>query len=217
MYDKDGKKKYLCNSMEGQQFAPACRCKGWHVRFVTMHDIQDENDMFCQWCECHLDSWKGSNKDEVSAAEKEAMEQLRKAKLDHTTACQVKLPFWLGRMDFYHIPSRTAMQADGSSHFKHMYHRALHFQLMSDLKCCSEAWSQKYRLLRVHHEYANCKEAMIVATQLPHDRFVMLAGSYDRVLVWFNGQHISYIELLNSMIKPATYLEMAIPGCVIFY
>jgi hypothetical protein len=164
-----------------------------------------------------MDSWEGSGKDPVSAAEKEAMQALQSARLDHTTACQVVLPFWPGRLDFYHITSETAMQADGSSHFVYMHHRAPQLQLLSDIECCRRAWSEGVRLLRVHHEYARSTEAMIVATQLPHARFVMLTGGYERVRVWYNGRHHSYIKLLKRSLGRVRYLQMGLPGCVIFY
>jgi hypothetical protein len=97
-------------------------------------------DLFCQWCECEQDSWAGSNKDEVSEDEKAAMRALQSVRLDGTTGCQVKLEWWEGRIDFYHIPSKTAMQADGSSHFERMHHRAPHLQLLMDIECCGKAW-----------------------------------------------------------------------------
>lgn len=217
MITPDGKQKYLSNSVEGQQFALGCMCERWHVRYATLHSISSEHDLLCQWCECGKDSWKGSGKDEVSAAEQEAMTALKSARLDHTTACQVAVQFWLGRVDFYHIPSKTAMQADGSSHFEYMYHRAPCFQLLSDIECCTRAWESGGRLLRVHHKYANSMEAMIVATQLPYASFVMLAGPYEKVVVWYNGEHISYIDLLKSKLRGARYLRQRVPGCVIFY
>lgn len=58
---------------------------------------------------------------------------------------------------------------------------------------------------------------MIIATQLPHARFVMLAGSYMRVCVWYKGHHISYIKLLKKQLKGACFLRMRTPDCVIFY
>lgn len=212
-----GKQQYLSNSMEGERFAVACRCGNDHVRFITLHSITAECDLFCQWCECGLESWKGSNKDPVSEAEQEVMQALRRAGLDHTTACQVVLPKWTGRLDFYHIPSETAMQADGSSHFECMHHRAPQQQLLRDIKCCEWAWKERRRLLRVHHKYANSQEAMIVATQLPYARFVMLTGCYKSVTVWCHRRHVSYIDLLKRRLKGAKYLELGVPGCVVFY
>jgi very-short-patch-repair endonuclease len=217
MVTKEGKQVYLSNSLEEHQFALGLSCNGWHVRYATLHSITSEGDLDCQWCLCWDDSWEGKGKEKVSEAEKEAMLAVMQAKLDHTTACQVLLPFWEGRVDFYHITSKTSMQHDGSSHFESMHHRAPQIQLLNDIECCSRAWSQGYRLLRVHHKCARCEEAMIVATQQPYARFVMLAGRYDRVVVWYEGRHISYIELLQSMLKGARYLQMAIPDSVIFY
>lgn len=217
MLTAEGKKRYLSNSMEGEGFAVECRCGKYHVRFCTLHSINASYDLFCQWCECESDSWTGSGKDPVSAAEKDAMQALQRAKLDQSTACQVVLPFWHGRLDFYHIPSKTAMQADGSSHFVSMHDRAPHIQLMNDIECCSKAWKQGVRLLRVHHKYGRAEEAMIVATQLPYDSFVMLTGGYDRVVVWCDGEHINYIDLLTSRLGGARYQQLGVPGCVVFY
>jgi hypothetical protein len=211
------KQQYLSNSMEGQQFAMACRCDKWHVRYGTLHSISAEYDLFCQWCECGDSSWEGSNKDAVSAAEVEAMEALQSAGLDHTTACQVMTPYWHGRMDFYHIPSKTAMQADGSSHFEFMHQMAPQVQLLRDIDCCESAWNERGRLLRIHHKYANSKEAMIVAWQLPYERFVMLAGPYNEVDVWYNGAHINYIDLLRSLLAGAEFIQQSVAGCVLFY
>jgi len=217
MLTDEGERRYLCNSMEGERFALDCRCGQYHVRFSTLHSISAKYDLFCQWCECESESWEGTGKDPVSAEEKDAMQALQHAGLDHTTACQVVLPFWRGRLDFYHIPSQTAMQADGSSHFESMYHRAPHHQLLNDIECCRKAWREGWRLLRVHHKYGRCEEAMILATQLPYDSFVMLAGGYDRVVVWYKGKHIKYLDLLKSRLRRARYQKLGIAGCVVFY
>ena len=217
MLTDEGNKKYLSNSMEGERFVLECRCGQYHVRFGTLHSISASYDLFCQWCECESESWEGTGKDPVSQAEKDAMQALQHAGLDHTTACQVVLPFWPGRLDFYHIPSQTAMQADGSSHFESMYHRAPHHQLLNDIECCKRAWRKGGRLLRVHHKYAQCEVAMIVATQLPYDSFVMLAGEYHRVVVWYDGDHINYIDLLRSKLRGAQCRQLGVPGCVVFF
>lgn len=44
---------------------------------------------------------------------------------------------------------------------------------------------------------------MIIATQLPYERFLMLAGCFDRVCVWYQGRHIKYIELLKMQLDGA--------------
>lgn len=182
MVTAEGNKQYLSDSMEGLKWALECRCGQPHVRYCTLHSIKAEYDLFCQWCECELSSWQGSDKDVVSKHEKEAMEALQSAKLDHTTACQVQLPFWHGRVDFYHITSKTVIQADGSSHFEHMFEHTPQSQLLDDIECCGRAWEEGVRILRVHYLYSNAEEAMIVATQLPYPKFVMLAGKYMQML-----------------------------------
>ena len=121
MVTAQGKQVYLSDNMEGVKFALQCRCGKPHVRFAALHSIEAEYDLCCQWCECEQSSWTGSGKDPVSKDEKAAMEALQSAGLDHTTACQVRLPFWKGRVDFYHVPSKTVTQADGSSHFVRMH------------------------------------------------------------------------------------------------
>jgi hypothetical protein len=67
------------------------------------------------------------------------------------------------------------------------------------------------------YRYGGCQEAMIIATQLPYERFLMLAGCFDRVCVWYKGRHIKYIELLKMQLDGAQYMNMSIPNCVIFY
>jgi very-short-patch-repair endonuclease len=203
--------------MEGQQFALECRCGAWHVRYATLHSIAAAYDLFCQWCECEQDSWAGSKKDEVSADEKAAMRALQSVRLDGTTACQVKLGWWDGRIDFYHIPSKTAMQADGSSHFEYMHHRAPQLQLLMDIECCGRAWDRGARLLRIHHKYSKAEEAAVVATQLLYPKFVMLAGDYASAVVWQGDQHISYTELLRKRLGGAPYMRLNVAGCCIFY
>lgn len=216
MVTAQGKQVYLSDSMEGVKFALQCRCGKPHVRFATLHSIEAEYDLCCQWCECEQSSWTGSGKDPVSKDEKAAMEALQSAGLDHTTACQVRLPFWKGRVDFYHIPSKTVTQADGSSHFLRMHERTPQTQLLMDIECCGRAWDEGGRILRVHHKYSKAKEAMIVATQLPHSKFVMLAGDYASAVIWHQGRHVSYIELLSARLGNIECRVMGVAGCVIF-
>ena len=213
----EGEQQYLSNSMEGVKFALQCRCGEPHVRFATLHSISAEYDLSCQWCECQLSSWEGSGKDAVSKHEREAMEALQSAKIDHTTACQVQLSFWHGRVDFYHVTSKTVIQADGSSHFLNMHERTPQTQLLRDIECCGRAWEEGVRILRVHHKYSNAEEAMTVATQLPYPKFVMLAGKYADAVIWHEGQHISYVELLCRRLGNISCSSMGVAGCVIFH
>jgi len=52
MVTAQGKQVYRSDSMEGVKFALQCRCGKPHVRFATLHSIEVEYDLFCQWCEC---------------------------------------------------------------------------------------------------------------------------------------------------------------------
>jgi very-short-patch-repair endonuclease len=217
MMTPEGQQQYVSDSMEGVKFALECRCGEPHVRFCTLHSITAEYDLFCQWCECESDSWKGSGKDPVSKHEKEAMQALQSAGLDHTTACQVLLPFWDGRVDFYHITSKTVIQADGSSHFLYMHERTPQTQLLRDIESCGKAWEEGVRILRVHYKYSNAKEAIIVATQLRYPKFVMLAGNYASAVIWHDGQHISYVEMLRKRLGNISYSSMGVAGCIIFH
>jgi very-short-patch-repair endonuclease len=217
MVTAEGKKVYLSNSMQGVRFGLQCKCGQPHVRFATLHSIKAEFDLFCQWCECELSNWKGSNKDVVSESEKAAMQALQSAELDHTTACQVLLPFWHGRVDFYHIPSKTVIQVDGSSHFTRMHERTPQAQLLMDIECCGKAWDEGVRILRVHHEYGKPKEAMILATQLPYARFVMLAGNYAGAVLWEEGRHKTYLSMLYTRLGDRLSVDFRVAGCVIFF
>lgn len=213
----DGKKLYLSDSTEGIKFALECRCGQYHVRYATLHAITEPGDLFCQWCEHDDPSWKARKKDHVSAAEVDAMKALKSAGLDHYTACQVVLPFWHGRLDFYHIRSKSAMLVDGSSHFRRMHLRAPQVQLLKDIECCTEAWKKGARLLRVHHEYAHFQEAMVIATQLPYERFVMLTGCYQSVVIWCDDGYVQYTDWLTLHLRGARMEQIAPAGCKIFY
>lgn len=216
MLTGEGQRVYLSDSMEGVRFALECRCGKPHVRFATLHSITAPHDLFCQWCECEQDSWKGRNKDMVSEDEKAAMQALQSAGLDHTTACQARLPFWSGRVDFYHITSKTVIQADGSSHFTRMHERTPQAQLLMDIECCARAWEEGVRILRVHHNYGKAEEAMIVANQLPYPKFVMLAGDYTGAVIWHEGKHVSYVDMLSVRLGSTKCNVLGLAGCLIF-
>jgi hypothetical protein len=98
-----------------------------------------------------------------------------------------------------------------------MYERAPQAQLLMDIECCAEAWRQGVRILRVHHKYSRAEEAMIVATQLPYPKFVMLAGDYESAVIWHQGQHVSYVDLLRARLGGVERGVIGVAGCVIFY
>lgn len=143
------------------------------------------------------------------------MEALTRVGLDYTVACQVQLPFWHGRVDFYHIPSQTAMQVDGSSHFTGMHHRTSQQQLIMDIKCCAQAWASGVRLLRIDHTHAQMEHPMLTATQLLYPSFVMLTSKYEKVRMWIDGEQQPFVEWVASIL-PCTHRQVHPPNYILF-
>lgn len=214
--DQHNKKVYLTNTLEGWQFALACRCRRGHIRYTTLKAIVNENDLICQFCEHDEPAWAGANKPHVPQCEVRAMEALQSVQLDKVVACQVQLPFWHGRVDFYHIPSKTVIQIDGHSHFTGMHHKVACTQLLMDVDCCQGAWQAGVRMLRVHHEVTNPLIAMHAATHMSHPSFVMLSSKYASVRVHAAGESCSYIEWVTQQLPDATYAWLPDIQCHIF-
>lgn len=211
-----GQKLWLSNTMEGDKFALLCNCNKRHVRYCTLKHANRGATLYCQFCQHDSDWWKGTCKETVPQCEVEAMQALVQTSLDTTTACQVQLPFWHGRIDFYHIPSQTAIQIDGNSHFYGMHHRTKPQQIMIDIECCSKAWKQGARLLRVHHLHSDMAGAIAAATQLPFSSFVMLTVQYKGVSVWHDGQQQPYIEWVAGMLPGSVQDVHAGSNCIVF-
>lgn len=212
----DGEKQWLSNTLEGKQFALRCRC-GWeHYRYTTLKSISTENDLFCQFCQHDSKWWKGVCKDPVPACEVDAMHALKLMGLDSRVACQVRLQYWHGRVDFYHIPTKTVMQVDGRSHFACMHHRWSETQLSKDIDCCRQAWKKGVRLLRIHHLHGAMGRVMLAATQLPFTSFVMLTREYQSVTVCVDGQQLTYVDWVAQQL-PGAYWELHCESnCILF-
>lgn len=212
----DGEKQWLSNTLEGKQFALRCRC-GWdHYRYATLKSIRTQANLFCQFCEHDARWWKAVHKEHVPACEVEAMQALKQLGLDKQVACQVRLPYWHGRVDFYHIPTKTVTQVDGSSHFTCMHHRQSKTQLIKDIECCSQAWKEGVRLLRMHHQHGPMGKVMLAATQMPYPSFVMLTREYESVSVCINGVQLKYADWV-AMQLPGAYREIhRESNCIIF-
>lgn len=73
------------------------------------------------------------------------------------------------------------------------------------------------RLLRIHHTHGKPEEAAVVATQLPYPKFVMLAGDYASAVVWQEGEHVSYTEVLRERLGSPQYMRLGVAGCCIFF
>ena len=195
-----GNKKWLSNTMEGFQFALQCRCGHEHFRFTTLKTIKTEDHLFCQYCEHATEWWRASRKYKVYSSDIQGMAALHTAKLQEEVACQVRLLFWPGRVDFFHMPSKTIVNVDGSSHFTGMFYKTRKEKLNDDIECCAKAWSKGVRLLRLHHQHAGMDKAMLAAIQLPHSKFIMLSTEYIDVRVLYNGQQLSYVEWVKACV-----------------
>lgn len=211
-----GQKKWLSNTMEGERFALQCRCNKQHVRYCTLKSIKQPDDLCCYFCEHDSDYWRATQKSMVPQCEIDAMQALAQASLDTSTACQVNLPFWHGRVDFYHIPSRTAIQIDGSSHFYGMHHRTKGQQLIMDIECCRQAWQQGVRLLRVHYRHGDMAQVMAAATQMSDASFVMLTMQYKDVSLWCDGNQHNCVEWIASRLQAAKWEIDATSNCIVF-
>lgn len=183
----DGGKKLITKCMEGHKVAVGCTCEEEHVRFCTPNSIKTERDMLCQFCDHGREAWRLARKRTVAESEKAAMQALKMARLDKRVACEVSLPFWRGRVDFYDIPSKTAIQADGRSHYVKTHKQQPGQQLKLDMHCCLKAWEHSVRLLRLYHsatgDNTTWGPAMLAATELQASRFVMLSREYADILI----------------------------------
>lgn len=148
---QDGTPKQICCSMEGHKVAVGCSCGKGHVRYCTPNSIRDEHNLWCQYCPHDTPAWKSARKYKVVESEIDAMQALKDVGLDTRVACEVALPFWKGRVDFYDIPSKTVIQADGRSHRVQTHNQQPGQQVELDLRCCRKAWRHGYRLLRLYH------------------------------------------------------------------
>lgn len=147
----DGTLRQICSSLEGHKVAVGCRCSEGHVRYCTPNSIRTPRDWLCQFCHHAQQAWKAARKRAVVESEKAAMQAFRDADIDRQVAWEVSLPFWRGRVDFYDIPSKTVVQADGRSHRVVTHKLQPGRQLKLDLRCCIKAWQGGVRLLRLYH------------------------------------------------------------------
>ena len=213
---QQGRKLWLSNTLEGHRFALKCRCHQQHIRYCTLKSVRQPDDLCCQFCEHDTDWWKAAQKGVVPQCEIDAMQAIVQAGVDSSTACQVNLPFWHGRIDFYHVPSKTVIQIDGSSHFYGMHHRTKNEQLMMDIKCCREAWLQGVRLLRVHYRHGDMAEVIKAAIELPDASFVMLTMQYEDVHLWCDGEQHMCVAWIASQLDRANSKVYTSAKCILF-
>jgi hypothetical protein len=137
-----------------------------------------------------------------------AMQALRDAGIDRQVACEVSLPFWRGRVDFYHIPSKIVVQADGRSHRVVTHKLQPGRQLKLDLRCCIKAWKGDMRLLRLYHspggDHSSWSQIILAATRLRCAKFVMLSNEYNSLCV-DTAQQQTVIQWLTAKLEGAQF------------
>lgn len=195
-------KQYLGRSLQRYRFALACDCDGGHCFYETLHNFTQREERLCRFCTPATGLWEAAGKDAIPECEARLMCAMKELDIDRQVACQADLQWWHGRVDFYHMPTRTAIQVDGSSHFTTTNHRLPCHQLQMDLKCCRAAWMGASRLLRIHHNAAAQHLVVLEAMRLPHHRFVMITRQYESVTVTWGGMTRTY----------SNWLECVLPG-----
>ena len=199
--------------------AVGCSCSEGHVRYCTPNSMRDEHNFWCQYCHHASLAWKSARKYKVVESEITAMQALKDVGLDTRVACEVALPFWKGRVDFYDIPSKTVIQADGRSHRVKTHKQQPGQQLKLDLRCCCKAWRHGFRLLRLYHpptpDNSVWGPAMLAATKLQAAKFVMLSSEYADLVV-DAAQQQTCIEWLTAVLAGAEYRYDAAVQCHIW-
>lgn len=217
--DAKGKdrKQYLGKALEEWRFALGCGCVGGHLFYETLNNFCNRKDTLCRYCTLATGLWDAADKAHIPECEIKFMLMLQSMGLDTVVACQADLPYWHGRIDFYHLPSKTAMQLDGSSHFSRTHHRAPYQQLQMDLKCCRAAWMKGARLLRVHGDHGMIQLVVNEAIYLSYSRFVMVTRKYESVTVTWGGISRKYTDWLHSMLPGAKCCIHTPSNCVLFF
>lgn len=211
-----GQRVWLSDTLERRRFALKCRCTEYHCRYSTLKAIEAEYNLICQFCEHGTDQWTGANKNPVPECEVEAMQAWRQLRLDYAVACQVKLGFWHGCVDFYHMPTELVVQIDGSSHFKGGHQVEPWQQLSLDLDCCAAAWNKGVRMLRIHHKHGDMKAAMLAAVKMPHTSFVMLSHNYMTESIRIDGRTMEFVHWVAEKMGNRLYRYNEESACYVF-
>ena len=199
----DGTERQLCSSLEGHKLALACSCSKGHVRYSTLNSVRSLKALLCQYCHHGTPAWREARRRRVFKSEKKAMQALKSQQLDSRVACEVRLWYWHGRVDFFDIPSKTAMQADGEKRSAKLQSKLPGKQLQLDLHCCISAWHEGGRMLRLHTKDSNWGAVMRAAVAQQHPRFVMLTSAYAAVHAGSGG--VSCIDWLKQHLEGAQY------------
>lgn len=137
----------LCKTTGSKQLVFKCtHCHpgNEHYRLVTLDAIRNNLDKLkCCFCQ-------GKASMHSTQAEDIVLIQLKSCCIDQEVAAQVKLSWWDGRMDFYHLPTKIIIQVDGSAHNTTCRGVGVAKAREKDLQCCLAAWEDGAKLVRLH-------------------------------------------------------------------
>jgi hypothetical protein len=184
--------------------------------YCTPKNIDGYDKLWCQYCDYEAEEWRVLKKVVVPYCEIEAMECIKEAQLDMAVACQVRLPFWKGCLDFVHLPTKTVFQVDGSSHFKGVRTSSTQQQLVVDIRCCKQAWQHGMRLVRIHHGCRDILPVIEAGVKLQATSFVMLTCRYNNVTVKHNKKKQAYVDWVADQLSAATKHPRTQHGCIVF-
>lgn len=214
--DVEGQRVRLSNTLEGWRFAFRCNCQQYHCRYCTFKTLQDEDDLFCQFCNHGTPAGPQQSSTHVPQCEIDAMQAWRQLRLDYAVACQVDLPFWHGRVDFYHMPTKLVVQIDGSSHFSGTHQVQPWDQLVRDLDCCAAAWKKGVRMLRIHHQHDDMQTPMLAAVRMEYNSYVMLTHHYQALSTRMVDKSISFVQWVADRLPDATCYYDIPSACYVF-
>lgn len=213
---KEGKKRWLSNHMEGEQFVLQCLCKKQHYRYSTLKSILKKHKLLCFFCHANSARWNRAKLRTVSDSEVALLQALVQAGLDGGWACQVLLEFWHGLIDLYHVVTKTAVQLDGLTHTVRMHNRTKIQQLWDDLQCCIQAWTAGVRLVRLHYQHAELPTVVQAALQLPDPTFILVTVEFDSIDITRDGRQQSFVAWLGEELDDAHRVDHVVPGCILF-
>lgn len=146
----DGSCTPIGTATEGVQLHWLCGC-GVHSRYCTPHTLSSPLDLVCRFCESAA-GLKAAGVSPASSHERRFMQCMGSAGLGRQLRPEVLLPFWHGRIDFVHFPSRVLVQVDGEHHFqRRLFGVPAGSHRSCDADMCLASWRAGFVLVRVHH------------------------------------------------------------------
>lgn len=145
--------RVLGSSMQKVQFVVGLICSKQgeqHFGFKTLHSLKSKRHLLCYYC--HGDGEEWGSKKKASSHEHDFIRVCRVQGLLPQMAREVlRVEWWKGPLDFYHIPSSTGFQIDGEGHFTGQWGERRSSILKRDIACCLQTLTAGGRLVRISH------------------------------------------------------------------